>query len=203
MPGKFFGSGDSWDAPSALGNRAGWGPGVETPGCHGTRLQRWEFGRAGVLGLKPQAIMERAFSAWQPCPPAQPCPKTPNPKTPARFSRGRIWRRAGRSGGGGAGHLMKRWSVMDRRPSPAPSATGRGRICDGSTSAARRGLGTTCAGAKVPPTVKSIRNRHWRPVRPDAEGRISQAAGCWSIAFGFAQGLGVFCWPRRTLIHRG
>jgi hypothetical protein len=31
-------TGDSWDAPSALGNRADWGPGVEIPGCHGMRL---------------------------------------------------------------------------------------------------------------------------------------------------------------------
>ena len=30
---------------------------------HGTRLQRWETGRAVVLGLKPQAVMRRAFGA--------------------------------------------------------------------------------------------------------------------------------------------
>ena len=33
-------TGVSCDAPSALGIRAGRGPGVETPGYHGTRLQR-------------------------------------------------------------------------------------------------------------------------------------------------------------------
>ena len=30
---------------------------------NGTRLQRWETGRAGVLGIKPQAVMECAFGA--------------------------------------------------------------------------------------------------------------------------------------------
>ena len=30
---------------------------------HGTRLQRWEMGCDGNLGLKPQAVMECAFGA--------------------------------------------------------------------------------------------------------------------------------------------
>ena len=100
--------------------------------------------------------------------PAPPCPKhlkIVNPRTPAQSSRGKMWRPAGRNGGGAAGRWMRRWITSDRGPNPVPSAAWPGGTYGGSTSAAHRGPGSSCAGARMADGLRTV---------PAASGLLSE-----------------------------